>query len=108
MYAIIRDRGKQYKVSEGAVLDLDLLPDSKDGDALQFDEVLMTSNGEGEVTLGTPKVEGVQVAAKVVEALVKGAKIDVVHFRRRKDSMTKQGHRQRYTRVKIETIGKAE
>ena len=103
MYAIIRDRGNQYRVSEGQVVELDLMANSTDGDALSF-EVLLTSDGAGAVSVGTPTVEGASVSAQVVEATVKGKKIDVVHFRRRKDSMSKVGHRQKYTRVKIQNI----
>lgn len=103
MYAIVRDRGTQYKVSPGDVVQIDLL-DAKDGDSITFDDVLLTSNGEGAVQVGEPRVSGAKVTATVVEALAKGEKIDVVHFRRRKDSMSKVGHRQKYTRVKIDGI----
>jgi len=103
MYAIIRDRGKQYKVSEGEVLDLDLLPAATAGDAIEFKDVLLTSNGEGQVQVGEPTLS-VKVTGTVVTPLVKGKKIDVVHFRRRKDSMDKKGHRQPFTRIKIDKI----
>ncbi|MCA8922702.1 MAG: 50S ribosomal protein L21 [Planctomycetes bacterium] len=103
MYAIIRDRGNQYKVSPGDVVQIDLL-DAKGGEAITFEDVLLTSNGEGAVKVGEPRVSGAKVSATVVEPLVKGEKIDVVHFRRRKDSMSKIGHRQKYTRVKIDGI----
>ena len=104
MYAIIRDRGQQYRAVEGETLQLDLLPDVKDGQAVEFNEVLLTSNGEGDVKVGAPTVAGATVSASVVKAEFKGKKIDVVHFRRRKDSMTKVGHRQRFTHVKIDKI----
>jgi large subunit ribosomal protein L21 len=103
MYAIIRDRGNQYRVSEGDVVELDLMANTTNGDSVTF-EVLMHSNGDGEVSLGAPVVEGASVSGEIVEATVKGKKIDVVHFRRRKDSMSKVGHRQKYTRVKIQNI----
>ena len=102
--AVIRDRGKQYRVQEGEVVEIDLLKDAKDGETVTFDEVLLTSNGEGEVKVGTPKVDGASVSGTVTKAVHKGKKIDVVHFRRRKDSMSKIGHRQRYTHVKITGI----
>jgi large subunit ribosomal protein L21 len=104
MYAIIRDRGQQHRVVEGETVQVDLLPDVKDGQTVEFNEVLLTSNGEGDVKVGTPTVAGASVSASVVDAAFKGKKIDVVHFRRRKDSMTKTGHRQRYTHVKIDKI----
>ena len=103
MYAIIRDRGNQYRVSEGEVVELDLMANSTNGDTLTF-EVLLTSDGAGTVSVGAPLVEGASVSAEVVEATVKGKKIDVVHFRRRKDSMSKVGHRQKFTHVKIQNI----
>ncbi|RMG09350.1 MAG: 50S ribosomal protein L21 [Planctomycetota bacterium] len=104
MYAIIRDRGRQYRVVEGETLQLDLLPQAQDGQSIEFNEVLLTSNGEGDVKVGRPTVPGASVSASVVAAEFKGPKIDVVHFRRRKDSMTKKGHRQRFTKVKIDKI----
>ena len=104
MYAIIRDRGRQHVAREGEVLVVDLRDDVKDGDSVEFAEVLLTSDGAGAVKVGEPVVDGAKVSGTVVEALHKGEKIDVVHFRRRKDSMTKIGHRQKYTRVKVEKI----
>lgn len=103
MYAIIRDRGNQYRVSEGQVVELDLMANTNNGDTVNFD-VLLTSDGAGAVSVGAPTVEGASVSGEIVEATVKGKKIDVVHFRRRKDSMSKVGHRQKYTHVKIQNI----
>lgn len=103
MYAIIRDRGNQYKVSPGDVVQIDLLDNAKEGEAITFEDVLLTSNGEGAVQVGEPRVNGAKVSATVV-GMTKGEKIDVVHFRRRKDSMSKIGHRQKFTRVKIDGI----
>ncbi len=104
MYAIFRDRGRQYKAGAGDVLDLDLRAGCKAGDALSFDEVLLTSNGTGEVRVGKPLVAGAKVQATVVDPDKKGDKIDVVHFRRRKDSSDKKGFRPRTTRVRVEKI----
>jgi len=101
MYAIIRDRGNQYKVSPGDVVQIDLL-DAKEGEGITFEDVLLTSNGDA-VQVGEPRVSGAKVSATVV-GMAKGEKIDVVHFRRRKDSMSKTGHRQKFTRVKIDGI----
>ena len=103
MYAIIRDRGKQYKVAQGDVVELDYMDGSAEGAAVQF-EVLLTSDSEGGVKVGEPVVAAASVSATVIKPLHKGEKIDVVHFRRRKDSMTKTGHRQKFTHVKIDTI----
>jgi large subunit ribosomal protein L21 len=83
---------------------VDLLPNVKDGDTVEFNEVLLTSDESGNVQLGEPALAGASVSAQVVGAVVKGQKIDVVHFRRRKDSHTKVGHRQKTTQVKIQKI----
>tara|TARA_R110002096_G_scaffold396110_1_gene591768 strand:+ start:91 stop:411 length:321 start_codon:yes stop_codon:yes gene_type:complete len=103
MYAIIRDRGKQYKVAQGEVVEIDYMDAVTEGSALQF-EVLMTSDGEGAVKVGEPLVASASVSATIIKPLHNGEKIDVVHFRRRKDSMTKTGHRQKFTHVKIDAI----
>jgi len=102
MYAIIRDRGNQYKVSQGDLVELDLMAKANPGDALEF-EVLLTSDGAGQVQVGTPTL-GAKATGSVVD-VVKGKKIDVVHFRRRKDSMTKVGQRSKFTRVRIDSLG---
>lgn len=104
MYAIIKDRGRQYQVSVGDVLDLDLMDGKKEGEGVTFKDVLLTSDGNGAVRVGEPVLAGASVQATVVEALHKGPKIDVVHFRAKKDSMDMKGHRQPYTRVKISKI----
>lgn len=105
MYAIIRDRGgNQYRAEEGKLLQIDLMADATAGQSVEFTDVLLTSDGAGQVKVGKPTVSGAKVTATVVNPSFKGKKIDVVHFRRRKDSMTMVGHRQRYTHVKIEKI----
>ena len=101
MYAIIADGGRQYKVEEGQTIDIDLR-EVEDGSELAFDKVLAISDGEN-FTLGQPTVSGAQVTASVVGS-VKGDKISVQKFRRRKDSRRRTGHRQKYTRVKIGSI----
>lgn len=102
MYAIVVDRGKQYKVQEGDTVQLDLM-ERETGDTFDFEKVVLFKK-EDEVKVGTPSVDGVTVTAKVVTPVVKGKKIIVYKFRRRKDSRTKNGHRQRFTRVQIEKI----
>ena len=69
---------------------------------MKFEEVLMIVNGESS-NIGTPKVEGATVTAKVLKE-VKGEKTRAVFFRRRKDSMTTKGHRQKYHKVEITGI----
>jgi large subunit ribosomal protein L21 len=101
MYAIVADGGRQYKVEEGQILDIDFR-ELKPGEDLVFDRVLAISNGE-DFRLGTPTVAGASVKAVVVgEAL--GEKLVVQYFRRRKNSRRRTGHRQQYVRVKITGI----
>ncbi|MCC8116548.1 MAG: 50S ribosomal protein L21 [Planctomycetes bacterium] len=100
--AVIRTGGKQVIVSTGDVIDVELLASAEEGLDVTFDDVLMIVDGENS-TVGTPKVEGATVTAKVLKE-VKGEKTRAVFFRRRKDSMTTKGHRQRYHQVEITGI----
>jgi large subunit ribosomal protein L21 len=105
VYAIFRDRGQQYKARVGDLLDINLLTGASDGATVEFTDVLLASSEDGaSVKVGTPAVQGAKVSAKVVTADYKDKKLKVVHFRAKKDSMDKKGHRQRYTRVQIDKI----
>lgn len=99
--AVIRTGGKQVIVAAGDVIDIELL-DAKPEQEVKFDDVLMIVDG-GQTKIGTPKIAGATVSAKVL-AEVKGEKTRAVFFRRRKDSMTTKGHRQNYHRVEITAI----
>jgi large subunit ribosomal protein L21 len=101
MYAIIADGGRQYRVEEGQELDVDYR-DVAMGDAITFDNVLAISGDDG-VKLGTPALDGVTVSASVV-GVQQGEKLHVRKLRRRKNSRRRTGHRQLYTRVKIDKI----
>ena len=101
MYAIIADGGRQYKVEEGQELEIDLR-DAASGEEITFDQVLAVSGDDG-VKVGQPVVEGALVTAEVV-AEVKGEKIFVQKFRRRKDSKRRTGRRQKYTRIRVSKI----
>ena len=101
MYAVIEDRGRQYTVREGEILSLDVGGWSEN-ETVVFDRVLMLSTDDG-VQVGQPTVTGAQVKATVLGE-IKGPKIVVVKFKRRKNYRRKQGHRQRYTRVRIDRI----
>ncbi len=101
MYAIVRDRGMQYRVEPGQTLRVDLL-DVEPGAVVDFDEVLMVSNDSG-VKVGAPLVEGAKVRAKVV-GNIKGQKIIVFRYRNKKRYRRRTGHRQKYTNVKINEI----
>ncbi len=102
MYAIITDGGRQYKVEKGQVLDIDYRDTAETGDSIKFDRVLAISNS-GELKLGTPTVSGASVTATVV-GLEKGEKVYIQKFRRRKNFDKRTGHRQKYTRVTIDSI----
>ncbi|EGG95615.1 LSU ribosomal protein L21p [gamma proteobacterium IMCC1989] len=101
MYAVIKSGGKQHRVTEGEVLKLEKI-EAATGDTIQFDEVLLVTDGDN-ITIGTPVVEGAAVSAEVLSH-GRGDKIRIIKFRRRKHSMTRQGHRQWYTEVKITDI----
>jgi large subunit ribosomal protein L21 len=101
MYAIIADGAHQYKVEEGQMLEIDFR-DLNAGEQITFDRVLAVSSDSG-FKLGKPNVEGAKVSAKVVGE-TKGEKIFVQKFRRRKNSKRRTGHRQKYTKVQIDSI----
>ena len=101
MYAVIETGGKQHKVEKGMVLSVDLLKDEV-GKKITFDNVLLYVDGDN-VEVGQPYLENVKVTAQVKD-VVKGDKISILRFRRRKHSMRKIGHRQRYTQIKIKEI----
>lgn len=105
MYAIIEDHGRQYTVREGDVIRIDL-KDMNEKEQITFDRVLML-RGDGdspeETQVGTPTVAGASVTATVL-GMFKDKKIVVRKFKRRKNYRRKQGHRQRYTQVRIDTI----
>ncbi|NTW01522.1 MAG: 50S ribosomal protein L21 [Oscillochloris sp.] len=101
MYAIIRDRGMQYRVEKGQVLNIDLL-DVEPGNQIDLAEVLLI--GEGDVVqVGTPLVSGAVVKAEVL-GMKKGEKIIVFRYRNKKRYRRRTGHRQRYTEIKISDI----
>jgi large subunit ribosomal protein L21 len=101
MYAVIETGGKQYKVAEGDVIKVEKL--DIDGEAVDFDKVLLISDGADKVVLGTPYVEGGKVSAKVTSQ-GRHRKVEIIKFRRRKHSMKRQGHRQHYTELEITGI----
>jgi large subunit ribosomal protein L21 len=104
VYAIIEDSGTQIKVTPGQVLEIDLHDGVNGGGSITFDRVLMIGDAEkGTSSIGTPYVKGASVSAEVIEEF-KGPKLDVIKYKRRKGYKVKQGHRQRYLRVKIGEI----
>ena len=103
MYAIIKDRGKQYKVRAGEHHLIDLKANAQIGEILEFNDILVCSNEEGNTTIGTTANKNAKVIAEV-EGLKKGVKSMTIKFRRRKESMTRRGHREKYTKIKIKEI----
>jgi large subunit ribosomal protein L21 len=102
MYAIIQTGGKQYKVSNGEIVFVEKL-NAQEGDEVSFD-VLMLSKDDSSVVVGAPVVDGVKVTGKVL-GNVKGEKIVVYKYKAKKNSATKKGHRQPYTKIEITAIG---
>ena len=102
MYAVIKTGGKQYRVREGDTLRVEKLA-AEAGAKVQFDQVLMVGEGD-DVKVGTPYVSGTQVSATVL-GQGRGDKIKVVKFKRRKNYLRQNGHRQAFTEVEITKIG---
>lgn len=101
MYAIIETGGKQYRVQEGDVVFIEKL-NVAEGETVEFVNVLAISNGT-ELTVGAPVVEGAMVSA-TVEKNGKARKVIIFKYKSKKDYRKKQGHRQPFTKVKIEKI----
>ncbi|MBN1272132.1 MAG: 50S ribosomal protein L21 [Candidatus Aminicenantes bacterium] len=101
MFAVIKTGGKQYRVQEGDVFDVEKLS-LKKGEKFTFDQVLLIED-EKQMLIGTPSLENAQVRAEVVDNL-KGEKVIVFKKKRRKQYKKTRGHRQELTRVKIEQI----
>ena len=101
MYAVIESGGKQHRVVEGEILKLEKL-EAATGEKVSFDKVLMVGEGES-VKIGAPYVEGSTVTAEVVSQ-GRAKKVTILKFRRRKHHLKHQGHRQRFTEVKITGI----
>ena len=101
MYAVIETGGKQYRVQEGDVITVEKL-NAEAGETVTFDKVLLMSDGK-EVKVGTPYLSEA-VTGSVVEN-GKGKKVIIFKYKAKKDYRKKQGHRQPYTMVKIESLG---
>ncbi len=101
MYAVVSSGGKQYKVQEGETLRVEKIS-GEVGAPVSFDNVLMFSDGEN-VSIGRPVLDNVAVRGHIVEQ-GKAKKIIVFKYKRRKRYRRKQGHRQQYTSIKIDSI----
>lgn len=107
MYAVIEQGGKQYKVAQGDRLQIELTDIADDAKSIEMDKVLLVADGK-DIKIGTPFIKGAKVIGKfatnAAEALVKGEKLYPTHFRRRKNSKRRIGHRQKYLELTIEKI----
>ena len=101
VYAVIETGGKQYRVQEGDVVFVEKL-DVAEGETVSFDKVLVLSN-EGNLNAGKPYVEGAKVEGTVLEQ-GKAKKIIVFKYKAKKNERKKRGHRQPFTKVKVEKI----
>ena len=101
MYAIIKTGGKQYKVAEGSEIIIEKL-DAAEGDSVAFEEVLAVGEG-ADLKVGRPFVEGAKVTATVVK-VGKGPKIRILKYRHKTNYRRRQGHRQPFTKVKVDKI----
>jgi large subunit ribosomal protein L21 len=100
-YAIIESGGKQYKAVEGSTIEVDLLS-SEAGAQVVLNSVLLLVDGEN-VAIGTPAVKGARVEATIVDH-IKGPKLVIFKYRPKKRIRVKTGHRQLYTRLKVDSI----
>ncbi|MBK8902904.1 MAG: 50S ribosomal protein L21 [Anaerolineaceae bacterium] len=101
MYAIIESGGRQYRAEEGHSFSVEKLP-YEVGEQIELGNVLLLANGD-EVTVGQPTVAGVSVKATVLEQY-RGEKIYVWKYKPKKRYRRRQGHRQSYTRLRIDEI----
>jgi large subunit ribosomal protein L21 len=100
MYAVVKTGGKQVRVQPGDLVDLDLM-DGEPGTRIELGEVLLI--GGDSVTVGKPLVAGARVVA-TIQGDSSGPKIRIFKFKKRKRYRLTKGHRQHYTRVKIDSI----
>lgn len=103
MYVIVEIQGQQFKVQEGRTLYVHHIKGAENGAVVEFDRVMLVEK-EGNVTVGTPVVEGAKVVCEVVAPLVKGDKVLVFHKKRRKGYRKLNGHRQQFTEVRVKQV----
>jgi len=107
MYAVIEQGGKQYKIAEGDCINIELTNVSPDAKTMELDKVLFI-NDDKKVKIGTPYVKGAKVVVSfettAEESVVKGKKLYPMHFRKRKGSRKRIGHRQKYLQVVVDKI----
>ncbi len=102
MFAIVTIAGQQFKVTEGQEIFVHRL-EAEEGEQVRFDQVHLVDR-EGSVSVGMPVVKGASVGATVISPLVKGDKVIVFKKKRRKGYRKKNGHRQQFSKIKINSI----
>lgn len=102
MYAIVHTGGKQYRVAPGDTLRVEYLP-ADEGDLVELEDVRMLSDNDGDVTLGSPAVEGAKVTAEVL-AQGRGKKVIVFKYKAKTRYRRKNGHRQNFTELRVTDI----
>lgn len=95
------DGNKQYIAKEGSILKLEKMTNNP-GEIVEFNKVLMFNNGH-DIKFGNPYIMGIKVIAEVIK-IARNKKIKIIKFRRRKNSIKHQGHRQYFTEIKIKSI----
>jgi large subunit ribosomal protein L21 len=102
-FAVIKTGGKQYKVSVGDSVRIEkIIGEYKEGDKVTFDQVLLVDNGK-DTTIGTPTIKGSEVKATILE-IGRAQKVTVIHYKQKSRYFKKNGHRQPFFRVKIDSI----
>ena len=102
MYAIVQTRGRQLKVTPGAVVEIDGMP-GEHGSKFEFEQVLLVAKDAGDIVAGAPFVANAKVLG-VVDGEARGPKIRVFKKKRRKGFRKTRGHRSIFTRVRITDI----
>ena len=102
MYGIVEIQGQQFKVENGQKLFVHHIKDTKEGDVVEFDRVMLIENGS--ITVGSPTIDGAKVVCEVLQPLVKGDKVIIFHKKRRKGYRRLRGHRQQYTQITVKEI----
>ena len=103
MYAIVDIQGQQFKVEQGQKLFVHHIKDAEEGKTVEFEKVLLV-DADGAVKVGAPTVDGAKVVCEVVNPLVKGDKVIVFKMKRRKDSRSRNGHREQFTELEIKSV----
>lgn len=105
MYIIFSNKNKQYTINENKFVMIDLI-DSKIGDKIKFGDVLYLKNEENQI-VGTPFIENAELNFEVIKHIKDKKKI-ILKFKRRKNYIKKNGHRQKYTIIKLISINNKE